>query len=359
MTGVYLGLGSLVAGNGGIGRVSRLTARVVADEVAAGRLPRASACLLHDDTNHAPGALTTHLCRNSKIAFALQSCLGKLTHTHAVYDFVGLANAHALLPLTSRPYLAWIHGIEVWPPWTRSKYIRAARRAHCLVSNSAYTRERAGEAHPFFRSAVVCWLGTEEDHPAPTTVPTGPPRVTIIGRLSEDYKGHAELIDAWPAVRAAVPGAVLTVIGRGPALEQFRQQATGRGLPADAVEFRGFVPEADMTAVWESTHVFAMPSRGEGFGLVYVEAMRQGRPVVGSVHDAAVEVNVDGQTGYNVNLDRPGELAERLVHLLRNPDDCRRLGEQGRERWETHFRYSAFRERFVPILRRFLDGEHS
>lgn len=357
MTGLYLGLGSLVAGNGGISRVSRLTARVVADEVAAGRLPSASACLLQDDTNHAPSALTTHLCRNSKVAFAVRSCLGKLTHSHAAYDFVGLANAHQLLPLPSRPYLTWIHGIEVWPPWTRPKYIRAARRARCLVSNSAYTRERAGETHPFFRSAVVCWLATEEDHPPPTATPAGPPRVTIIGRLSEDYKGHSELIDAWPAVRSAVPDAVLTVIGSGPALEGFREQAVRRGLSDEAVEFRGFVPEADMTKVWASTHVFAMPSRGEGFGLVYIEAMRQGRPVVGSVHDAAVEVNVDGQTGYNVNLDRPRELGERLIHLLRHPDLCQRLGEQGRERWATHFRYSAFRERFTPILRRFLADE--
>jgi phosphatidyl-myo-inositol dimannoside synthase len=87
---------------------------------------------------------------------------------------------------------------------------------------------------------------------------------------------------------------------------------------------------------------------------VYIEAMRHGLPVVASVHDAGQEVNLDGRTGYNVNLDRPDELPDRLIHLLRDPDHAAALGAAGQRRWAEHFRYSAFRERFRPHLREFL-----
>jgi phosphatidylinositol alpha-1,6-mannosyltransferase len=82
--------------------------------------------------------------------------------------------------------------------------------------------------------------------------------------------------------------------------------------------------------------------------------MRHGLPVVASVHDAGQEVNLDGRTGYNVNMDDPEELPERLIRLLGNPDHAAALGANGRERWAEHFRYSAFRERFRPHLREFL-----
>ena len=172
--------------------------------------------------------------------------------------------------------------------------------------------------------------------------------------MPDRYKGHDELFRAWPAVLAAVPDAVLTVVGTGPALPQFRKLAAELGLPENQVEFRGFVPEADMPKVWAETTVFAMPSRGEGFGLVYIEAMRHSVPVIGSVHDAAPEVNLDGVTGYNVDLTRPADLTERLIHLLRNRDEASRLGANGFRRWQAEFRYSAFRSRFGPILDRFL-----
>ena len=82
--------------------------------------------------------------------------------------------------------------------------------------------------------------------------------------------------------------------------------------------------------------------------------MRRGVPLVASVHDAAPEINLDGVTGFNVNLDKPDELPERLIFLLKNPDHAALLGHNGQMRWREHFRYSCFRERFLPFLREFL-----
>jgi phosphatidylinositol alpha-1,6-mannosyltransferase len=97
-----------------------------------------------------------------------------------------------------------------------------------------------------------------------------------------------------------------------------------------------------------------MPARGEGLGLAYLEAMRSGVPVIASLQDAGAEINVDGVTGYNVNLERPGELPARIIELLLDRPLRERMGAAGRARWREHFSYSKFRERFLPILRTFL-----
>jgi phosphatidylinositol alpha-1,6-mannosyltransferase len=259
------------------------------------------------------------------------------------------------LPLFRRPLLAWVHGIEVWEG-ARADRLDAARRVDYLVVNSAYTRERADRAHGGFARARVCWLGTESDDAPEPQRPNGPPVVLVLGRLEPGRdKGHAALIDVWPTVVGAVPDAHLLIVGGGPDLLRVRALAA-RSSAAAHIEVAGFVPDPAMAAVWARATVFAMPSRGEGFGLVYIEAMRHGLPVVASVHDAAPEVNLDGETGYNADLARPGDLADRLVHLLRDRDLAQRLGAAGQRRWTQHFRYSSFRARFLSVLEDFVSS---
>jgi phosphatidylinositol alpha-1,6-mannosyltransferase len=268
-----------------------------------------------------------------------------------------MARAHGWLPFPRRPYFTFVHGIESWPGSAHPKQVRAIAAADFLVCITEYTRERAAAMNSQFARAKPCWLATEQDEPPPPTPKTGAPRVLILSRIDRShYKGHTELIAAWPAVVSAVPDAVLTIVGSGPGVDHHRDQAAKLGLSPKQVEFRGFVPDAELESIWANTTVFAMPSRGEGFGLVYIEAMRYGIPVIASIHDAGQEVNREGETGYNVNLDTPDELKERLIDLLRNPDRAAALGAAGRARWHQHFRYSCFKERFTPLLHQFLES---
>jgi phosphatidylinositol alpha-1,6-mannosyltransferase len=169
------------------------------------------------------------------------------------------------------------------------------------------------------------------------------------------YKGHGELIACWPKVVAMCPDARLVIVGEGPARKNYQRLAEQSSCSGQ-IEFRGFVRESKMADIWSIADVFAMPSRGEGFGLVYIEAMRHGVPVIASIHDAGSEVNVDGETGYNVNLNKEDELPERINYLLRNRDMAERLGLQGQQRWMRHFTYTAFKNRFQPILWDFVSG---
>lgn len=169
-------------------------------------------------------------------------------------------------------------------------------------------------------------------------------------------KGHAELIECWPSVIARVPNARLLVVGGGKGRADL-EAAAAQSPASGQIEFTGFVPEAEIGRIWNRAHLLVMPSRQEGFGMVYIEAMRRGLPVIASRHDAGQEVNVDGETGFNVDLDRPGELADRIARLLGNDALCAAMGAAGRRRWRTHFRYSAFRSRLSQHLARFLQAD--
>jgi phosphatidylinositol alpha-1,6-mannosyltransferase len=356
MNRVHLAAESFGAGNGGMARVARLIARVLGEQVRDGRLGPAAALSLNDPERPADLGVPARTARGSRARFVAANQWAAARHSHFIYDFVGMARAHCRLPGLRRPFLTYIHGVEIWED-ARPDRVRWARRADALLVNSAYTRERAGRCHGGFGEARVCWLGTEHDDDAPAAPPDrdGPPTVLVVGRIDvRRDKGHGALIRAWPDVRDAVPGARLLIAGRGPGLDALRQQAATTRGGGGGIEFLGFVPDERVDELWARADVFAMPSRGEGFGLVYIEAMRHGVPVIGSVHDAAPEVNLDGQTGYNVNLDRDGELTERLVPLLRDPGAARALGAAGRRRWREEFCYSAFRRRFLPHLETFL-----
>ena len=112
--------------------------------------------------------------------------------------------------------------------------------------------------------------------------------------------------------------------------------------------------EAQLAVRYQAASVFALPSRGEGFGLVYIEAMRHALPVIASVHDAGAEVVESGRTGLLANLDRPGDLSGKICQLLDRPDEARRMGLVGQERWRRDFTFDAFRHRFGRVLDEFL-----
>jgi phosphatidyl-myo-inositol dimannoside synthase len=293
-------------------------------------------------------------CGGSRARFAMECTKSALRGNHMLYDQLGTARAHLLPSRLVRPCGVWIYGIEVWDQ-LRPDRLRVAHRAGSMLAITHYTREHAMEYDKIFASARVCWLATLEDDPPAEPAPLdGPPVVLILGRIDDHaYKGHRELIEAWPSVVQAVPGARLVIAGTGPSFDRHRSLAAASPA-AGQIDMLGFVPESSLPDLWKRTTVFAMPSRGEGFGLVYIEAMRWGIPVIASIHDAAREVNVHNETGLNVDLTRKDELKDSLMELLRDGDLARRMGAAGQRRWHEHFRYSAFRTRFSAELKRFV-----
>lgn len=355
---IVLACESLVAGNGGIARVDRMMARVL-EEAGSGFRPEIHVLCDRADSSAATAGGGPRRCHGgSRLRFSLGLWRAMLRPGLVLYDAAYYAKIHRFAPLAARrPFMVFLHGIEIWERARRGS-VAACRRARLLAANSQFTRDRAERCHGGFARARVCWLGTEASAPAPGPVAAdGPPVVLAVGRMEtrEGYKGHRELIEAWPAVLARQPEARLHLVGRGGQLPALRRLAAAQGV-AHRVEFLGFVPEERLPDCYRAATAFALPSRGEGFGLVYVEAMRHGLPVIASVHDAAGEIVEDGRTGLLADLDRPGDLVEKIARLLAHPGEARRMGRAGQERWRNHFTYDAFRGRFRRVLEEFAGG---
>jgi phosphatidylinositol alpha-1,6-mannosyltransferase len=348
---IAIGAATLAAGQGGIANVARMSAAAL---IAAGHQVSLIS-YLDEAPAEISGARSSLAARGGKFRFAALCQLAGLRRWKLLYDSAGIARAHLRIAGLDRPYAVWMHGIESWER-LRPDAARALRQAALVLVNSQYTLERFRSLHGDLPAARVCWLATEDDEPAAQGQPrTGPPTAMILGRVDadENYKGHAELVAAWPHVVKRVGQARLMIAGGGSGLAALKE-LVGRSPAASAIDVLGFVPSPEMPDLWRRATVLAMPSRGEGFGIAYVEAMRHGLPVVASRHDAGCEVNVDGETGFNVGLDREGDLARAMVALLADEGLAHRMGEAGRRRWREHFSFSRFKERFLTLFAEFL-----
>jgi len=268
-----------------------------------------------------------------------------------LFSHLGLLRAERYVPVAwQSPYAVFLHGIECWEPLSAAD-LAMLNRASLRIANSDYTARRAREANPRLSDIVVCPLALPGPVPTVTGHQTTEPVVLVVGRLSsgERYKGHSELIQAWPDVLARVPSARLRIVGEGDDLPALRQLAQNHGV-SSAVEFLGFVTREQLHAEYGRASVFALPSRGEGFGLVYLEAMAHGLPCIGSRSDAAAEVIVDGVTGVLVDVRDGQSLQRKLCDLLENPLLARAFGEAGRKWVRDHFSYERFRSDIVKLL---------
>ncbi len=244
------------------------------------------------------------------------------------------------------PLLAFIHGTDGWEPVGGLRR-RGLRRAGRILFHSQHTRERSQAANPWLKDmpSAVCPLALMETDAGPA-----PPRridgsyALAIGRMAaaERYKGYEEMIRVWPAVQRERPGLRLVLVGDGddrPRLEQI-----ARDVRAD-VQFTGRVDDAARDAYLQACRCFCLPSRGEGFGLVYLEAMRAGKPVLTSNCDSGREVIADGETGRAVDPQAPDELLRGILDV--SGPRAEEMGRAGLARFRERFTYERYRERLA------------
>jgi glycosyltransferase involved in cell wall biosynthesis len=154
-----------------------------------------------------------------------------------------------------------------------------------------------------------------------------------VGRLALQ-KGQRHLIAAMPLLLERVPRAHAIIAGGGDLEDFLKELANEMGI-AERVHVLG--PRKDVPELMHAIDVFAMPSIWEGFGLVLLEAMAAGRPIVASRVATIPEVVVDGETGILVPAGDPLALAEALATLADQPRLARQYGEAGRERLRSRF----------------------
>ena len=253
------------------------------------------------------------------------------------------------------------HGVEVWEPLS---FVRrqALRHASLVLAPSRATADFVAtlQGVPANRVRVLPWAldpDFETDTAAlssaklPAAFPASPV-ILSVGRwlTTERYKGMDTLIMALPRLLLRWPNLQLALVGAGDDYQWLQDLARESGVSMH-VHFITGLSYGEISACYAAADIFALPSRGEGFGFVYLEAMARSKPVIGGSHGGAPEVIQDGVTGYLVQHGDSIQLATSIDAILANPELARQMGRRGRERVEKEFRFSVFAKAFKKILR--------
>jgi glycosyltransferase involved in cell wall biosynthesis len=256
--------------------------------------------------------------------------------------------------LQGAPLLLILHGIDAWDPHPSVLVRKLLPQVDTFVTVSQCTKERFLEWAP---------LRPEQGHVIPDCIgldaySPGPKRdelldrydlrdrtiLLTLGRLSSDeqYKGHDEILEVLPDLAEEIPDVSYLVCGDGDDRSRLERKAERLGV-ADRTVFAGYVPEEEKEDHYRLADAFVMPGRGEGFGIVYLEAMACGVPVVASSADASREAVRGGELGIVVDPDDPADIRQGIRGAL----DVDRGVPDGLE----YFSYDKFGERWQNALR--------
>jgi glycosyltransferase involved in cell wall biosynthesis len=273
-----------------------------------------------------------------------------ILHTHLVHaDIYGLvAGAAARVPIL----FSTKHGFNEFRE--RASFALAdrsvARLATTHIAISGGLARYLAETEGFDRQAFDIVHYGIEPGPEPPPYADGRPVVLCIGRLIP-VKGHIVLLRAMALALRDVPELELRIAGRGPLEPALRALAQELGI-AGNVRFLGQV--TPIQPALEQVLGVVVPSLGEGFGMVALEAMERGRPVVAAAIGGLSEIVVEGETGYLVEPADAEALAAGLVRLVRDPERAAAMGVAGRERALASFRQVSCTERTEQLYRRAL-----
>jgi glycosyltransferase involved in cell wall biosynthesis len=256
-----------------------------------------------------------------------------ILHTHLVHaDAYGLlAGTFARVPLR----FSTKHGFN---EFRESPYFGVADRAvaaladvHIAISRglARYLEEVEGFDGESFE---IVHYGIEPDG-EPKPYADMAPRLLCVGRLIP-IKGHIVLLRAFAAAKRELPELELDVAGRGPLEPALKALARELGI-ADSVHFLGQV--SPIQAAIERAAVVVVPSMGEGFGMVALEAMERARPVVAAAIGGLGELVRDGETGVLVPPGETEPLREAILRLAGDPELASAMGAAGRRRALARF----------------------
>ena len=204
-----------------------------------------------------------------------------------------------------------------------------ARRSALVITVSRYCAERLEELYGVKKAVVVPELIDLDAWrhlfcTSPAAVEPGKFTVLSVCRFYP-RKRLDVLLRAAALLRGTIPGFEIRIVGNGPEFKRLRRICLELRLEP-IVRWLGDLSRAGLAAEYNRAQVFCLPSVQEGFGIVFLEAMAAGKPIVAARAAAVPEVV---RNGILVEPDSPEALAEAMVRLYRNPDLCRRLGSAG------------------------------
>jgi phosphatidyl-myo-inositol dimannoside synthase len=228
------------------------------------------------------------------------------------------------------PLMLVTYGVDVWQApssWLGRKGTKASK---IIVSISQYTADRMAAWHGFAPGQLHLWpnaIRPEDYGIAPPSADlvaryglAGKRVIMTLGRLDarEKAKGFDQILDAMPRLRERHPDLVYLIAGRGDDRERLEAKVQALGL-ADCVVFTGEVEEARKADHYRLATAYVMPSKGEGFGFVFLEALACGVPVVAGRYDGGYDAILRGELGIAVDPQNQDELVAAIERALGVP----------------------------------------
>ncbi len=342
---------------GGIARYCRMVTKALEGDT------RLSVVALHDAPN-APLSFTESFayypCAGSRQRFAQKvlHLFWKVRPALIIVGHVHLTPVVAwLCKITHTPFVQFLYGIEVWEPLSAARRWAVGQAARSIAI-SHFTAQRANEVNGFSKTTSLVLYNCLDPALAMASVKANNadrPSLLTVSRLShaDSYKGVDVALRAFAVILPRFPEARYHIVGDGDAKTTLETLAAHLGIE-HAVCFHGRVSDDVLRHLYAQARVFVMPSRYEGFGFVFLEAMAQGTPAVGGNLDATPEVIVDGVTGYTVDPLSAQAVADAVLSLLENPIRCTQMGAAAQTRARDVFGYMQFRTQLLTYLHPYL-----
>ena len=262
------------------------------------------------------------------------------------FKTIDVIHAHAALPCGEAaasiaaelkvPCVVSVHGLDVFAdrqcgrwlgPWAKRLSLGVYRRANKVVCISDKVRQRL--PNELQAKTTVVYNGVDAELFSPAAAVNPALRILSVGNLIP-VKDHALLLRAFANVLKTLPAAQLEIVGEGPERLPLHHLAATLGIQSNVI-FRGRLDRSQVAAAMKASDVFALPSRYEGLGCVYLEAMACGKPAIACTGQGIDEIIRDGYNGFLIAPGDEGGMTERLLALLQDDVLHRRIGLAARE----------------------------
>ena len=236
---------------------------------------------------------------------------------------------------------------------------KSLRQADAVITVSSFTRDRALRCGVSSQRLTVIHNGVDT-----TCFTPGPKNQAILERFHlqskkillclarlDERKGQDKLIEAMPTILAAIPQAILLIVGGGDYEPHLRTLTQSLHLQ-QSILFAGPASNADLVEFYRTADVYAMPNRTtasgdtEGFGLVFLEAGACAKPVIGGLAGGVPDAILDGRTGLLVDGTSTPAIAQACIQLLGNPILADQLGQNGLQ----HSRQNTWQAQAQKVL---------
>lgn len=281
-------------------------------------------------------------------------------------DFIICGHIH-LLPLaylakivTGKPLLLITHGIEIWQPAKNSLTNYLVGKIDGYISVSQFTKSKFSEWAPvsgiraYILANCVDLSKFSPGEKNPLLLQkyqlNGKRILMTVGRLAgfDRYKGFDEMLEILPSLAEQIPNICYLIVGDGPDKARLQQKAKTLGI-ADRVIFTGYIAEEEKCSYYRLADLYVMPGRKEGFGIVYLEAIASGVPVIGSSLDGSRDALASGKFGVLVNPNDKTEIRNAVLKCLQDkktPPDIKNV-----------YGYENFKSRVWEILENLISAK--